>query len=272
MICIHQFWVLNLWTWFERNICDAGWFISGEDRCCIQTVDQANVIDLELLVVVNRLLLFCSESLCLFHSATGCISLDVPPLSFVPIFIPPYQGMFEDKINDPAVREYFEVADIFQRPEGISKNLTARPWAWMFGMHGPSSSCWMRMVVVQWRLRHEGFENLDNEGGSIGLSWKPRATGVLPGLFALPGSRSLHGCRKAPSGGKWSFSRKNTKYQWKLLSVVLCFHLDSIFQVCDWEFSPERSHFHEMSCKWLALQFVVHGFGFGVEKKWTPKL
>lgn len=70
------------------------------------------------------------------------------------------------------------------------------------------------------------------------------ATGVLPGLFALPGSCPLHGCRKTPSGGKWSLSRKDPKYQWKISKYgrVFGFHLDDIFQVvCDWEFSPERS-------------------------------
>ena len=58
----------------------------------------------------------------------------------------------------------------------INKNpccFSTRPWAWMFGMHGPSSSCWMRMVVVQWRLRHDGLKKYwktggSKEGGSIG--------------------------------------------------------------------------------------------------------
>ena len=163
-------------------MCDAGWFISGEDRCCFLTVDQANDIDLELPSVVNQLLRFCSESLACFILEQEVSHQTFFPYNsylrifmsiFIPIFLPSYQGMFEDKINDPAVREYFEVPN--GKDWGLQGLLkfqfvcsTARPWVWMFGMHGPSSSSWMKMVVVQWRLRHEG-----KKGVRPGLS-KPK--------------------------------------------------------------------------------------------------
>lgn len=275
LIRISQFWVFNLWTWFERNICDAGWIISGEDRCCFQTVDQGNVIDLELPAVVNCLLRFCSESLCLFHSATGCISSDFLPLSFIPsylhTFIPPYQGMFEDKINDPAVREYFEVTLSGKKINKINKN----PRILAASQPGLGLGCMGCMVLLQavgwgwWWFSGDwgtmGWKNIGRPEGRKreGLSVHRKKKNIyiydicvfffqrdlfpcfpiqnvrfLPQEFFL-GCLRFRGPARSMDVGRllqvgsevWVEKIQNTNGKLPKYGRFLCFHLDGIFQV-----------------------------------------
>ena len=100
------------------------------------------------------------------------------------------------------------------------------------------------------------------------------ATGVLPGLFALPGSRPLHGCRKAPSGGKWSLSRKDPKYQWKITKIqpFFVFSFRWYFPSSLWlrVFHLKGApHFHEMSCKMTC--FTICGTLFWL-RSWVEKV